>query len=173
MERPSFSPNHKSTGPGDSPGTSAASLALRTCSAYGEKQPTISSVIFSGKGLTGNTSGGASWNTFSGCLFRYENWKYSLPNLCKLHLKAHVVKGSLAQKLPIYERHLSKVKSSRVVSSRVVSSRVVSSRVESSRVESSRIVSSRVESSRVESSRIVSSRVESSRVESSRVSQVE
>ena len=89
-----------------------------------------------------------------------------------------VVKGSLAQKLPIYERHLSKVKSSRVVSSRVVSSRVESSRVESSRivssrVESSRVESSRVESSRVESSRIVSSRVESSRVESSRVSQVE
>ena len=56
----------------------------------------------------------------------------------------HLVKGSLAQKLPIYERHLSKVKSSRVESSRVESSRV-----ESSRVESSRIVSSRVESSRV------------------------
>ena len=47
------------------------------------------------------------------------------------------IKGSLAQKLPIYERHLSKVKSSRVVSSRVESSRVVSSRVVSSRVESS------------------------------------
>ena len=45
-----------------------------------------------------------------------------------------LVKGSLAQKLPIYERHLSKVKSSRVVSSRVVSSRVESSRVVSSRV---------------------------------------
>ena len=60
-----------------------------------------------------------------------------------------LVKGSLAQKLPIYERHLSKVKSSRVESSRVESSRVESSRVESSRVESSRIVSSRVESSRV------------------------
>ena len=44
------------------------------------------------------------------------------------------IKGSLAQKLPIYERHLSKVKSSRVVSSRVVSSRVESSRVVSSRV---------------------------------------
>ena len=66
----------------------------------------------------------------------------------------YIVKGSLAQKLPIYERHLSKVKSSRVESSRV----------ESSRVESSRVESSRVESSRVESSRIVSSRVESSRV---------
>ena len=65
-----------------------------------------------------------------------------------------IVKGSLAQKLPIYERHLSKVKSSRVESSRVESSRIVSSRVESSRVESSRIVSSRVESSRVESSRV-------------------
>ena len=49
------------------------------------------------------------------------------------------IKGSLAQKIPIYERHLSKVKSSRVESSRV----------ESSRVESTRIVSSRVESSRV------------------------
>ena len=48
-----------------------------------------------------------------------------------------LIKGSLAQKLPIYERHLSKVKSSRVVSSRVESSRVVSSRVVSSRVESS------------------------------------
>ena len=60
-----------------------------------------------------------------------------------------LIKGSLAQKLPIYERHLSKVKSSRVESSRVESSRVESSRVESSRVESSRIVSSRVESSRV------------------------
>ena len=48
-----------------------------------------------------------------------------------------IIKGSLAQKLPIYERHLSKVKSSRVVSSRVESSRVVSSRVVSSRVESS------------------------------------
>ena len=44
------------------------------------------------------------------------------------------IKGSLAQKLPIYERHLSKVKSSRVESSRVESSRIVSSRVESSRV---------------------------------------
>ena len=80
-----------------------------------------------------------------------------------------IIKGSLAQKLPIYERHLSKVKSSRVVlsrveSSRVESSRIVSSRVESSRVESSRIVSRRVESSRVESSRVVSSRIESSRV---------
>ena len=79
--------------------------------------------------------------------YRYWNfetldWKYN-----------PLIKGSLAQKLPIYERHLSKVKSSRVVSSRVVSSRV--------------------ESSRVESSRIVSSRIESSRVESSRVSQVE
>ena len=60
-----------------------------------------------------------------------------------------LIKGSLAQKLPIYERHLSKVKSSRVESSRVDSSRVESSRVESSRVESSRIVSSRVVSSRV------------------------
>ena len=58
------------------------------------------------------------------------------------------IKGSLAQKLPIYERHLSKVKSSRVESSRVESSRIVSSRVVSSRIESSR-VSSRVESSRV------------------------
>ena len=71
-------------------------------------------------------------------------------------------KGSLAQKLPIYERHLSKVKSSRVESSRVESSRIVSSRVESSRIESSRVESSRVESSRVESSRIVSSRIVSS-----------
>jgi len=44
------------------------------------------------------------------------------------------IKGSLAQQLPIYERHLSKVKSSRVESSRVESSRIVSSRVESSRV---------------------------------------
>ena len=50
---------------------------------------------------------------------------------------AHIIEGSLAQKLPIYERHLSKVKSIRVVSSRVESSRVESSRVESSRVESS------------------------------------
>ena len=46
----------------------------------------------------------------------------------------YIFKGSLAQKLPIYERHLSKVKSSRVESSRVESSRIVSSRVESSRV---------------------------------------
>ena len=48
-----------------------------------------------------------------------------------------LIKGSLAQKLPIYERHLSKVKSIRVVSSRVESSRVESLRVESSRLESS------------------------------------
>ena len=70
------------------------------------------------------------------------------------NLWIYMFKGSLAQKLPIYERHLSKVKSSRVESSRVESSRVESSRVESSRVESSRVVSSRVESSRVESSRV-------------------
>ena len=37
------------------------------------------------------------------------------------------IKGSLTQKLPIYERHLTKVKSIRVVSSRVKSSRVESS----------------------------------------------
>ena len=37
----------------------------------------------------------------------------------------YIFKGSLAQKLPIYERHLSKVKSSRVVLSRVESSRIV------------------------------------------------
>ena len=55
-----------------------------------------------------------------------------------------IIKGSLAQKLPIYERHLSKVKSSRVESSRVESSRIVSSRVESSRIVSSRVESSRV-----------------------------
>ena len=53
------------------------------------------------------------------------------------HRVSSIIKGSLAQKLPIYERHLSKVKSSRVVSRRVESSRVVSSRVVSSRVESS------------------------------------
>ena len=67
----------------------------------------------------------------------------------KIYYILYIIKRSLAQKLPIYERHLSKVKSSRVESSRVESSRVESSRVESSRVESSRIVSSRVESSRV------------------------
>ena len=64
-------------------------------------------------------------------------------NPCASHLiqwkGQGIVKGSLAQKLPIYERHLSKVKSIRVVSSRVESSRVESSRVESSRVESSRV----------------------------------
>ena len=59
-----------------------------------------------------------------------------------------IIKGSLAQKLPIYERHLSKVKSIRVVSSRVESSWVESSRVKSSRVES--LESSWVESSPVE-----------------------
>ena len=94
--------------------------------------------------------------------------RYSL-SIIQIHVIYIFIKGSLAQKLPIYERHLSKVKSSRVVlsrveSSRVESSRIVSSRVESSRVESSRIVSRRVESSRVESSRVVSSRIESSRV---------
>ena len=77
-------------------------------------------------------------------------WKkfviYTCIYTCDIYI---IIKGSLAQKLPIYERHLSKVKSSRVESSRVESSRVESSRVESSRVESSRIVSSRVESSRV------------------------
>ena len=87
----------------------------------------------------------------------WEGWWYQLPhwfphckklssdasqmtdlNEMKTCIFRHIfIKGSLAQKLPIYERHLSKVKSSRVVSSRVESSRVVSSRVVSSRVESS------------------------------------